>query len=110
MWHFKWVRIPSLTSPTSFGNDRTYFGYQVLCRTAPDVTMWWFWLDFFISLHFWSFVLWLLCFFPNSGCTLVGRGKDSEQECRVGVWYPALLGDGSHRMDTSLCTTLSLGE
>lgn len=23
---------------------------------------------------------------------------------------PALLGDGSHRMDTSLCTTLSLGE
>lgn len=46
----------SLTSPTSFGNDRNSFGYQVLCRTALDVIMWWFWLDFlkfpFICLEF----------------------------------------------------------
>lgn len=49
----------SLTSPTSFGDDRTSFGYQVLCRTALNVTMWCFWLDFFHFLSFvWSFVLW----------------------------------------------------
>lgn len=57
----------SLTSPTSFGNDTTSFGYQVLCRTALDVTMWWFWLDFLISLHLFGVFcsgMWLLCFFP----------------------------------------------
>lgn len=75
----------NLTSPTYFGPDRTYFGYQVLCRTALDVTMWWFWLVFFTSLHLFGVLYpgtWLLCFLPQCGCTLVGRGKDSRLECR----------------------------
>lgn len=48
---------------------------------------------FFISFPLFGVLFsgtWLLCFFPRSGCTLVGRGKDSQQGCRVGVWCPAL--------------------
>lgn len=82
----------SLTSPTSFGNDRNSFGYQVLCRTALDVTMWWFWLDFFNFPSFvGSFVLWDVAslLLPPKWLHFGGKGKGFTAGMQGGCVVPS---------------------
>lgn len=101
----------SLTSPTSFGNDRTYFEYEVLCRTALDVTMWWFWMDFFLFPVFgWSFVLWDVAPLlpPPKWLHFGGKGKGFSAGMQGGWGFPRPALHSCGRRRVALCPPVPL--